>query len=148
VAKYNPKVGDPEEWLPDRPTIDVETFEQLADSDLYIPRPSGKECRSLIFKSGMALNVEETQEELRDGIAELFRRGDGWLYVTDAQFGNKASLPAASVLDELLWIAEAFIDVAGAREQIKAREMNARLAKSGVQVARAELPRARSNGRR
>ncbi len=149
MAKYNPKIGDPEEWGPASKleTPSVEEFVPLEGSDLFLPRPTGKECRQLIFKGGMALNVEETQEQLREAIGELARRGDGWLHVTDGQFGNKVSIPSNTALDELLWVAEGWIDVAGAREQQKQREMAQRLQASCV--VRAELvPMARSNGKR
>ncbi len=146
MAKYNPRVGDPEEWLPDRPTPEVEEFEQLVDSELYLPRPTGKECRQLVFKSGTMLNVQESQGDLQNAIDDMAQDpGKLWLAVQDAQFGQWVSIPRAAILNDLVWIAEAWIDVAGAREQLKQRELANRMASSKLQVAR--LPVGRSNGR-
>lgn len=140
--------GDPEEWqVQHHPS--AEEFQEDG-AGIFLPRPTGKECRQLVFSSGMMLNVEESQHDLRQGVAELHEReGSAWLHVTDAQFGQEVSIPAGAVRDHLMWIAEAWIDVAAAREQLKQREMALRLQSSGIQAARGDvLPLARSNGKR
>ena len=132
--------GDPEEWgsRPHRPAADGEFVKDR--EGILLPRPSGKSIRQVVFKSELRLNVEETQEEIQRRIGHLRETSAHWLTLTDAEFGEPMSVPT-SALDDIMWLAEAWIDMTAAREQMKQRDMANRMQRNGIQVAPAGLNR-------
>jgi hypothetical protein len=127
--------GDPEEWqVQHHPQADGFQEDRAG---LLLPTPSGKPCRQLMFRPGLAINAEESKEELEARIARA-RRDHSWWAVTDPQFGETIMLTEAAA-DDLLWIGDVWIDLTAAREQLKQREMANRMAAMGVQAAPPQL---------
>jgi hypothetical protein len=127
--------GDPEEWqVQHHPHADGFSEDR---EGLLLPTPSGKPCRQLTFRPGLAINAEETKEELISRISQA-RHTHSWWSVTDPQFGEVIRLTAAAA-EDLLWIGDIWIDMTAAREQLRQREMAQRMAALGVQAAPPQL---------
>jgi hypothetical protein len=138
------EIGDPEEWKPQRDTIDAGPFQE-ADSGLLLPKPRGKEARTIMFFQGLGLQVEESQDQILQGIDTARKQNMGWVGFTDAQYGTQVSVPM-SALDKLAWVGEAWIDMEAARENIRQMELARKAQTSGLAIA--QLPVGRSNGKR
>ena len=130
--------GDPEEWFPNTHKPSADSFTEDAQG-LLLPTPTGKQCRFLMFKGGLALHAQESKEEIQRRIGHLRETNAHWLEITDPQFGETIPISAAAVA-ELFWIGDVWLDLAAAREQQKQREMANRLNALGVQPAAAPPP--------
>ena len=130
--------GDPEEWFPNTHHPSADSFQEDKEG-LLLPTPTGKQCRFLMFKGGLALHAEESKEEIQRRIGHLRETNAHWIEITDPQFGEKIPISAAAV-EELFWIGDVWLDMQAAREQMKQRQMAQRLQALGVQPAAAPPP--------
>lgn len=140
------EIGDPEEWRPQKATISTEPFEE-AESGLLLPKPRGKEARTIIFFQGLGLQVEEDQAEIVARITRARESQLPWVSFTDASYGTSIAVPM-SAIDHLAWVGEAWIDMEAARENMRQIELARKAQGSGLQIAREPLPLGRSNGKR
>lgn len=138
------EIGDPEEWRHQRPTIDAGPFQE-ADSGLLLPKPKGKEARTIMFFQGLGLQVEESQDQILQGIDTARKQGTAWVGFTDAQYGTQVTVPMTAI-DKMAWVGEAWIDMEAARENIRQMELARKAQTSGLAIA--QLPVGRSNGKR
>jgi hypothetical protein len=137
------EIGDPEEWLPQKPTINTEPFEET-ESGIYLPTPKGKEARTIIFFQGLGLQVEESQEEIVRLINDARKVGLEWVRFTDVQYATTVSVPM-SAIDRMAWVGEAWVDMEAARENLRQIEMARKAQTSGLQIV--QQPMGRSNGK-
>ncbi len=134
VARTDPggMAGDPEEWtLQHHPS--AESF-AADEQGILLPTPTGKQCRFLMFKGGLAIHASESKEEIQRRVGHLRATSAHWMEVTDPRFGEVIPLSAAAV-EDLYWIGDVWLDMTAAREEQKQREMAQRLAALGVQPA-------------
>lgn len=140
------EIGDPEEWKPPKDQISVDGFQESA-LGLFLPTDNHQQIRTIYFFQGMAVQVLETQDQIRKLMDAARDLPDArWVQFHEVQLGEVVSVPL-SALEHLCWVGESWVDVTASREQMRQRELQAKMMKSGIQVAR-DLPAGRSNGKR
>lgn len=142
MRRTDPRIGEPEEWTRQHNPATEDGFAQDSEGR-WLPAPTGKSIRQLVFKGGLMLNAEETSEQLKSGFDEAMRLEDQgsspWVKVTDPAFGEPVFL-SPNALSDLAWIAEAWMDMTAAREQMRQRDMARRLAAAGIAKGSAPTP--------
>jgi hypothetical protein len=95
---------------------------------IFLPTPTGKEMRILMFEGNQTLQVSEEMEQIQELIDRAHLKGQTWVEFTSGAYDSTIVVPVKA-LDRLTWIDRAWVEMELAEAHMKQQKMAERLPK-------------------